>query len=143
MSDLGWPQVQAIFSRPDVGDLVADIDHSGIAHTSIHTLEPYFPSESVIEAISGFPGRFSLSVGIDPYHPDPQARLAGLPERHPVHGLKIHPQLQLVHPGDPRLDRLMGLAERHRLAVTFHTGTFPFRTCGWEDARLLVPLLDA
>lgn len=143
MSDLGWPQVQAIFSRLGVRDMVADMDRSGIAPTWVHTLEPYFPSEPVIEAISAYSGRFSLSVGLDPYHLDPEARLAELLERHPIHGLKIHPQLQLIHLGDPRLDRLMGLAERHRLAVTFHTGTFAFRTCGWEDARLLVPLLDA
>lgn len=143
MSDLGWPQVQAIFSRLGIRELLADMDRTGIAHTWVHTLEPYFRSEPVLAALADHPGRFSVSLGLDPYHPEPEARLKALMALHPVHGLKIHPQLHLIDPGDARVERLMALADKYRLIVTFHTGTFPFRTCGREDARLLTPLLDA
>ena len=142
-SDLGWPQVQAIFARATVQRLLEDMDRSGVSHALVHTIDPYLSTEAVATAVAPWPGRLSLSVGLDPFHPDPSGRLERLMERHPVHGLKIHPQLQAIHPLDRRIARILGLARRYRLPVTIHTGTFPFRTAGWDDARLLAPLLDA
>ncbi|MEB3298671.1 MAG: amidohydrolase family protein [Candidatus Sericytochromatia bacterium] len=143
MSELGWPQVQAIFQRLGIHELLSDMDHEGISHAWVHTIEPYFKTEPVARLIAPWPDRFSLSVGIDPYHPDPVSRLHSLMAEFPIHGLKLHPSLQVIHPLDPRVGRLMALAEQHVLPVTIHTGTFPFRTGGWENSRLLAPLLDA
>lgn len=143
LSELGFKQVAAIFSRHAVEDLVEAMDRNGISHTVVCAIEPFFLSEPIAAALEPFRDRFSFFCAIDPFHPDPADRLRQIMEACPVHGLKIHPTLTGLHPHDDRMFVLMELARRHHLPVTIHTGTFPFDTGGWDDADLLEPALAA
>lgn len=139
LSFLGWKQVGAIFERHRVEDLLVAMDHNGISHSVICAIEPFFLTEPIAEAIRPHLDRFSLYCAIDPYHPEPASRIAEIMESCPVHGIKIHPTLTGLNPSEPRMYRLMELAQAHRLPVQVHTGTFPFDTGGWDDVALLEP----
>ena len=143
LSELGFKQVAAIFGRHSVLDLLASMDRNGISHSVICAIEPFFLSESIAAALAPHRDRFSLFCAVDPFHPDPGARLERIMSACPVHGLKIHPTLMGLHPHDDRMFALMDLARQHHLPITIHTGTFPFDTGGWDDANLLEPVLAA
>lgn len=140
-SFLGWKQVAAIFERHRVEDLLHAMDRNGISHTVVCAIEPFFLTEAIANALAPHPDRFSLFCAIDPYHPDPAARMRDILEAAPIHGMKIHPTLTGLNPSEPRMFRLMELAQEHRLPVQIHTGTFPFDTGGWDDVALLEPAI--
>lgn len=142
LSQMGWKQVAAIFNRHHVNDLLAAMDRNGISHTVVCAIEPFFLSEPIGRAIAPHPDRFSLFCAVDPFHPDPAARLERIMQECPVHGIKIHPTLTGLNPSDERMFRLMDLARRKNLPVVIHTGTFPFDTGGWDDVSLLAPALS-
>ncbi len=141
MSFLGWKQVAAIFERHRVDGLLAAMDRNGISHSVVCAIEPFFLTEPIADAIAPYPDRFSLFCAIDPYHPDPAARLAEIMKVCPVHGMKIHPTLTALNPSEPRMYRLMELAEAKGMPLQIHTGTFPFDTGGWDDVSLLEPAI--
>jgi len=141
MSFMGWKQVAAIFERHRVDDLLAAMDRNGISHSVVCAIEPFFLTEPIAEAIRPHPDRFSLFCAVDPYHPDPAARLAEILKKCPVHGMKVHPTLTGLNPSEPRMYRLLELARAHGLPVQIHTGTFPFDTGGWDDVNLLEPAI--
>ena len=143
LSELGWKQVASIFNRHLADDLLAAMDRNGISHTVVAAIEPFFITETIAEALAPHGDRFSLFCAIDPYHPDPAARLRQIMASCQVHGLKIHPTLTGLHPHDDRMFMLMEMAHRHHLPVEIHTGTFPFDTGAWDDSELLEPAIAA
>lgn len=143
LSFVGWKQVAAIFERHRVEDLLAAMDRNGISHSVVCAIEPFFLTEAIANALAPYPDRFSLFCAIDPYHPDPAARMRDILARTPVYGMKIHPTLTGLNPSEPRMFRLLELAREYRLPVQIHTGTFPFDTGGWDDVALLEPAIRA
>jgi predicted TIM-barrel fold metal-dependent hydrolase len=114
------------YPRPgSIDDLVRDLDASGIGAAVVIPLPGWAANEYVWEQCARFPGRL-----LPLYTPDfgEPARItdaleAFFRDREP-HGLKIHPRMQKVAPGDPAVAQVMRWADEHDVPVVFDC--FPF-----------------
>jgi predicted TIM-barrel fold metal-dependent hydrolase len=143
-AQLGFNELVRQFNKYQADELIASMDRNGIETTVICAIEPFFETLDLLETVKPYGHRLAVFCSVDPEEPDFAEKFAAYLETGMVYGLKIHPALAGPSPTSERMFELVGLAERHRLPVIIHTGTFPFPLCeGANDVFALEPVIRA
>lgn len=136
-------EILRVFEKYDVKLLLDSMAQSGIAHTVVCPIEPYFSSDDVAAAIAPYPERFSLFLAADPQKPDAVEAFEGQLGRHRAAGLKLNPARAGSPAEERRMWDLMALAQEKDLPVFIHTGSFPFEAHRFNDPAALAPVVAA
>lgn len=143
-TDLGFNEVLRLFNQQRVQDLLLSMERAGIQETVICSIEPYFETTDLRQVLAPYRDRLHLFVSIDPENPGCLDRLETYAREGGVNGLKIHPCLSGPDPTSDLMFELVGVANRHKLPIFIHTGSFPFKAKRHDDhASLLRPVIQA
>ncbi|MEB3198744.1 MAG: amidohydrolase family protein [Candidatus Sericytochromatia bacterium] len=137
INDYAVQEVKRVFEKYTVELLIQSMDRSGIGHTVVCPIDPFFSTQDLAQAIQPYPGKFSLFATADPARLDCLERLERDLSDHPVVGLKLNPARAESVSEEKRMTELLALAQSRSLPVFIHTGAVPFETEGFDDLTAL------
>ncbi len=123
----GSQESESFFNTPA---LLAALDEAGVDLGVLLPLrseahEWRVSNEYVREIVDQAKGRLIGFAGVSPLAYDATAELRLAVETLGLRGLKLHPPMQMVDPGDPRCFPVYALMQDYGLPVLFHTGSGP------------------
>ncbi|MBV9849220.1 MAG: amidohydrolase family protein [Armatimonadetes bacterium] len=139
-----YTEMSRRMAAADSSALLATMAEVGVQQAVVVALDPWVPTEEVLDACALLGGVLIPFGSVDPHEEDYLERFARLLTR-PVAGIKFHSDLQRLPLDSPRLLAMMealARSDRAYLPVYLHTGNFPiYRPADspWEKAlpRLL------
>jgi predicted TIM-barrel fold metal-dependent hydrolase len=141
---VGFNEIIRQFNKYQIGQLLASMDACGIERTIIAAIEPFFETLDLLETIQPHAERFAVFCSVDPEDPEYAQKFEEYVATGMVYGMKIHPAMAGPSPTSERMFEMMALAQKHRLPVIIHTGTFPFPlTEGANNVLALEPVIKA
>lgn len=143
INEYAFQEITRVLEKYTVKLLIESMDRSKISHTVVCPIEPFFGTADVAEIVELYPGRFSLFASADPAKENAVQELEAALRDFRVAGIKVNPARAGALGDERRMFELMAVAQDHTLPVFFHTGSFPFETHGFDDARALEPVIAA
>lgn len=141
---VGFNELVRQFNKYQAHQLVASMDELGIERTVICAIEPFFETLDLLETLEPYKHRFALFCSVDPQDDEFAQKFETYMETGLIYGMKIHPALAGPVPTSERMFELIALAQKHKLPVIIHTGTFPFPLFeGTNNSLMLEPVIQA
>ena len=139
-----YTEMSRRMAAADSSALLANMAEVGVGQSVVVAMDPWVPTEDVLQACSLLGGVLIPFGSVDPAADDYREKFVRLLTR-PIMGIKFHSDLQRLPLDSPRLWTMMealARSERAHLPVYLHTGNFPiYRPLDspWEKAlpRLL------
>lgn len=122
-----YTEMSRRMAESDAGTLLSEMAKTGVTRAVVVALDPFVPTDDVLEACRHLPGLLLPFGSCDPHAPDYEDRFAALLEK-PVAGIKFHSDLQRLPLDSPRLFamlQILAASPRCALPVYLHTGNFP------------------
>lgn len=139
LGPLIYTEMSRRMSEAEVPALLAEMAGNGVTHAVVVAMDPFVPTEEVLEACLHLPGLLIPFGSCDPNQPDYEARFAQLLTR-PIRGIKFHSDLQGLPLDAPPLFKMLKIMESSdaaHLPVYLHTGNFPVyrpQESPWQSA---------
>ena len=107
--------------------LLAEMAANGVTQSVVVAIDPFVPTEEVLEACARLPGLLLPFGSCDPHNPVYQENFTRL-LTFPLAGLKFHSDLQQMPLDSPLLFamlRILAASAKSHLPIYLHTGSFP------------------
>jgi len=141
-----YTEMSRRLAESNAGALLSEMAETGVTRAVVVALDPFVPTDDVLEACRHLPGLLLPFGSCDPHTPDYEDRFAALLEK-PIVGIKFHSDLQRLPLDSPRLFamlRILAASPRAALPVYLHTGSFPIYQPSETPWPVALPrLLDA
>lgn len=144
---LGLMETLRLFKMYGIERLLRSMDHNGIDHVVIHSIEPLTATANILELTEPFADRFSIFASVARSEENPVQYFYRFVEKRLVCGLKIHPLVggfacgELYH----ATKDLVAVASDAGLPVLIHTGHIPADSLkgltGCSEVEAIEPLI--
>ena len=146
LGPLIYTEMSHRMAETDASALLAEMAGTGVTQAVVVAMDPFVPTEEVLEACQHLPSLLLPFGSCDPHAPDYEERFARLLTR-PILGIKFHSDLQRLPLDSPRqyaMLKIQAASDKTHLPVYLHTGDFPiYRPQASPWAQTLPRLLDA
>ncbi len=132
------------FYNGSVGDLIAEMDRTGVDVSVVH---PVATKPEQVASINDWVATVSnpriVPFGaMHPDFPDPATEIARLADMG-VRGFKLHPEHQAFEPHEGRMDAIYAAAVEHHMVVFFHAGADEIHPSCRGTPQSFAAVLDA
>ena len=127
LGPLIYTEMSHRMAETDASALLAEMAETGVTQAVVVAIDPFVPTEEVLDACQHLPGLLLPFGSCDPHALDYEQKFARLLTR-PILGIKFHSDLQRLPLDSPRLGAMLRLLARSDVAhlpVYLHTGNFP------------------
>jgi|AGTN01.1.fsa_nt_gi Predicted metal-dependent hydrolase of the TIM-barrel fold len=147
MGAIGLMELLRLFKTYGVERLIAKMDHSGIDHSVIHSIEPYTSTANLLQITEPYRDRLSIFASVEKDREDKVGYLYPFIESGLVKGIKFHPIVGGYECGEMyfRMKDVVKLAGEADLPIMIHTGHIPVDKLkgigGCTETEALEPLI--
>jgi len=127
LGPLIYTEMSRRMSEADAPGLLAEMADTGVTQAVVVAMDPFAPTDEVLEACIHLPGLLIPFGSCDPNTEDYETQFARLLTR-PIRGIKFHSDLQGLPLDSPRLFAMLCIlaaSDVSHLPVYLHTGNFP------------------